>query len=49
MGIFIFKFDVGQNLLFNFYNYIILVFLCNFHYFGFRLFISLFLGTFNFF
>ena len=39
--------DVGHNLLFNFYNYLILVFLCKICYFRFRLFISLFLGAFN--
>ena len=41
-------FDVGQNLLFNFCNYyLILIFLCKIRYFRFRLFISMFLGVFN--
>ena len=34
--------DVGQNILINFCNLLYLVFLCNFSYFGFRAFISLF-------
>ena len=38
--------NVGQNLLFKFCNYIILVFLCNFYYLRFRLFISMFFGCF---
>ena len=40
-------FDVGQNILINFCNLLYLVFLCNFRYFGFRAFISLFFGAFN--
>ena len=39
--------DVGQNILINFYNLLYLVFLCNFRYFRFREFISLFFGVFN--
>ena len=39
--------DVGQNILINFCNILYLVFLCNFCYFRFRAFISLFLGVFN--
>ena len=39
--------DVGQNILINFYNLLYLVFLCNFRYFRFRVFISLFFGIFN--
>ena len=41
------KIDVGQNILINFCNILYLVFLCNFRYFGFRAFISLFFGAFN--
>ena len=40
-------YDVEQNLLFNFYNILILGFLCNICYFKFRVIISLFLGVFN--
>ena len=42
-------FNVGHDLIFNFCNYLILVFLCNFLfiYFRFRLFISFFLGVFK--
>ena len=40
-------FDVAQNLQINLCNLLYLVFLCNFHYFRFRAFISLFLGVFN--
>ena len=40
-------FDVGHDLVFKFCNYLILVFLCNYCYFRFRLFISFFLGAFN--
>ena len=39
--------DVGQNILINFCNFLYLVFLCNFSYFRFRAFISLFFGVFN--
>ena len=39
--------DVGHNLLFNYCNLLILVFLCKIRYFRFRLFIFLFLGAFN--
>ena len=39
--------DVGQNILINFCNLLYLVFLCNFFYFWFRVFISLFFGVFN--
>ena len=39
--------DVGQNILINFCNLLYLVFLCNFRYFRFRAFISLFFGVFN--
>ena len=39
--------NVGQNLQSNLCNLLFLVFLCNFHYFRFRAFISSFLGTFN--
>ena len=39
--------DVGQNLLFNFCNLLILVFLSNFYYFRFRAFTSFFWGAFN--
>ena len=39
--------DVRQNLQINFYNLLNLVFLCNFRYFRFMAFISLFLGAFN--
>ena len=39
--------DVRQNLQINFYNLLYLVFLCNFRYFRFMAFISLFLGAFN--
>ena len=39
--------DVEHGLIFNICNYLILVFLCNFCYFRFRLFVSFFLGTFN--
>ena len=35
--------DVGHNLIFNFCNYLILIFLCNFCYFRFRLFFPSFL------
>ena len=38
--------DVGQNILINFCNLLYLVFLCNFCYFRFRPFISLFFGVF---
>ena len=34
--------DVGHDLVFKFFNYLIIVFLCNFCYFRFRLFISFF-------
>ena len=40
-------FDVGHILLFNSCNLLILIFLCNFCYFRFREFISLFLSVFN--
>ena len=39
--------NVGHGLVFKFCNYLIIVFLCNFCYFRFRLFISFFLGAFN--
>ena len=39
--------DVGHNFLFNFCDYLILVFLRKICYFRFRLFIFLFLGAFN--
>ena len=39
--------DVGQNILINFCNHLYLVFLCNFRYFRFRAFISIFFGVFN--
>ena len=38
--------DVGQNLQINLCNLLYLAFLCNFRYFRFRAFISLFLGAF---
>ena len=40
-------FDVGQNVQINLCNLLFLIFLCNFHYFRFRAFISLFLSAFN--
>ena len=47
-GVFADRFsDVGQNILINFCNLLYLVFLCNFRYFRFRAFISLFFGVFN--
>ena len=39
--------NVRQNLLINLCNLLFLVFLCNFRYFRFRAFSSLFLGAFN--
>ena len=39
--------DVGHRLIFKLCNYLILIFLCNFCYFRFRLFISFFLCDFN--
>ena len=39
--------DVRQNFQINLCNLLYLVFLCIFRYFRFRVFISLFLGTFN--
>ena len=39
--------DVRQNILINFCNLLCMVFLCNFRYFGFKAFISLFFGAFN--
>ena len=39
--------NVGQNILINFCNLLYLVFLCNFRYFRFRAFISIFFGVFN--
>ena len=39
--------DVGHDQIFKFYNYLLLVLLCNFCYFWVRLFISFFSGVFN--
>ena len=39
--------DVGQNLYINLCSLLFLVFLCNYRYFRFRAFISLFVGVFN--
>ena len=39
--------DVGQNILINSCNLLYLVFLCNFSYFRFRTFTSLFFGVIN--